>query len=70
MCVSFVLAEIPEPQRADVTKAALTMIRDRLKDAHNKAKLAKDKQKTAGKKAPGSKAGGQPKCPSGSFPSH
>jgi 1,4-alpha-glucan branching enzyme len=42
--------EIPEPQRADVTKAALTMIRDRLKDTREKAKLA-HKQKAAGKKA-------------------
>jgi hypothetical protein len=43
--------EIPEPQRADVTKAALTLIRDRLKDAREKAKLIRDKQKAAGKKA-------------------
>jgi phytoene/squalene synthetase len=54
--------EIPEPQRADVTKAALTMIRDRLKDARDKAKLARDKYKKAGKKAAGPKAAGQPKA--------
>ena len=34
--------EIPEPQQAGVVKAALALIRDRLKEARDKAKLAKD----------------------------
>jgi len=43
--------DIPEPQRANVTKAALTMIRDRMKDSRDKAKVAKDKQKATAKKS-------------------
>ena len=44
--------EIPEPQRADVVKAALALIRDRLKETRDKAKLAKEKQKAKAAKAP------------------
>jgi hypothetical protein len=44
--------EIPQVQRADVIKAALTMIRDRLKDARDKAKLAKSKPTPKRAKAP------------------
>jgi hypothetical protein len=44
--------EIPEPQRADVVKAALALIRDRLKEGRDKAKSAKEKQKAKGPKAP------------------
>jgi hypothetical protein len=57
------LNEIPEPQRADVVKAALALIRDRLKDARGKAKLAKGKQKAKGAKAPApSRTAGDPKA--------
>src|ERR1700692_208744 len=44
--------EIPEPQRADVVKAALALIRDRLKEGRDKAKSAKEKQKAKSSKAP------------------
>ena len=44
--------EIPEPQRADVVKAALALIGDRLKAARDKAKLAKGKQKDKVAKEP------------------
>ena len=44
--------EIPEPQRADVVKAALALIGDRLKAARDKAKLAKGKQKANVAKEP------------------
>jgi hypothetical protein len=46
------VGEIPEAQRADVTKAAFALIRDRLKEARGKAKSAKDKQKAKGPEAP------------------
>jgi histone H1/5 len=38
---------IPEPQRADVVKAALTAIRDEIKAAREKAAAAKAKVKSA-----------------------
>jgi hypothetical protein len=44
--------QIPELQRADVVKAALALIRDRLKESRDKAKLAKEKQKAKGQRAP------------------
>jgi hypothetical protein len=50
-CLSAV-DEIPEPQRADVVTAALALIRDRLREARDKAKSAKEKQKAKGPKAP------------------
>jgi hypothetical protein len=44
--------EIPEPQRAEVVKAALAVIRDELKTAREKAAVAKAKAKgKAGKAA-------------------
>ncbi|MGD0104503.1 MAG: hypothetical protein ABSC06_10745 [Rhodopila sp.] len=43
---------IPQVQRDGVVKAALTMIRERLKDARDKAKLAKGKQTPKRAKAP------------------
>jgi len=44
--------QIPEPQRADVVKAALALIGERLKAARDKAKLAKGKQKANVAKEP------------------
>src|ERR1700730_10191323 len=55
--------EMPEPQRADVVKAALALIRDRLKEGRDKAKSAKEKQKAKSSKAPiPSKAVAPPKA--------
>ena len=41
--------EIPEPQRAEVVKAALALIRDELKAEREKVAAAKAKAKKAGK---------------------
>ena len=46
--------EIPEDRRADVIKAALTLIRDQIKEAAEKARAARQKQ--AGAKQPAKKA--------------
>jgi hypothetical protein len=46
--------EIPVDRRADVTKAALGLIRDQIKEARDKARAAK--QKRAGTKSPAQKA--------------
>jgi hypothetical protein len=43
--------EIPEPQRAEVVKAALVLIRDELKAAREKAAIAKAKAKEKAGKA-------------------
>ena len=43
---------IPEPQRAAVVKAALTAIREQLKDDREKAKAAKAKAKIKSPKKP------------------
>jgi hypothetical protein len=40
--------DIPEPRRADVVKAALALIRDRLKGDRDKAKLAQKRPKAKG----------------------
>jgi hypothetical protein len=45
--------EIPEPQRAEVVKAALALIRDELKAARGKLAAAKAKAKKAGKASAG-----------------
>jgi hypothetical protein len=44
--------EIPEPQRAEVVKAALALIRDELKAAREKVALAKAKAKKTGSRKP------------------
>jgi hypothetical protein len=44
--------EIPEPQRAEVVKAALALIRDELKVTREKAALTRAKAKTKTGKAP------------------
>ena len=55
--------EIPQVQREGVVKAALTMIRDRLKDARDKAKLARGKSTPKRAKAPEpDKAAARPKA--------
>jgi len=46
--------EIPEDRRADVVKAALSLIRDQIKEAREKARAAK--QKRSGAKQPAKKA--------------
>src|ERR1700712_126339 len=43
--------EIPEPQRAEVVKAALALIRDELKAAREKVAVAKSKAKEKAGKA-------------------
>jgi hypothetical protein len=45
--------EIPEDRRADVMKAALSLIRDQIKEAREKARAAK--QKGAGARQPAKK---------------
>ena len=59
--------EVPEPQRADVIKAALALIREELKTRREKAAVAKAKAKEKGGKAPattGRKAAVVTKAPS------
>ncbi len=46
--------EIPEDRRADVVKAALSLIRDQIKESREKARAAK--QKRSGAKQPAKKA--------------
>jgi len=58
--------EIPEPQRAEVIRAALAVIRDDLKTTREKAAAAKAKAKEKTAKAPaspGRKAASTPKAP-------
>jgi hypothetical protein len=59
--------EIPEPQRAEVIKAALSLIRDELKAAREKVAVAKAKAKEKAGKTPASpprKSAGVTKAPS------
>jgi hypothetical protein len=54
---------VPDAQRDGVVKAALALIREQLKDARDKAKVAKEKLKAKGAKGPATrKAGGRPKA--------
>jgi hypothetical protein len=54
---------VPEAQRDGVVKAALALIREQLKDARDKAKVAKEKLKAKGAKGPATrKAPGRKKA--------